>query len=75
MDRTHLESAIKRGVPFTLRMADGQDYHVRHREYISLTPKGSAAIIFDDQDHFFVLPLLTITGLVYKDPAHETDAA
>jgi hypothetical protein len=50
-------------MPFTLRMADGKEYPVRHRDYISIPPKGLYVIVYDDQGRFTVLPLLTMTGL------------
>jgi hypothetical protein len=45
-------------------MADGREHRVPHRDYISLSPKGTFATVYDDEEHFFVLPLLTMTGLV-----------
>jgi hypothetical protein len=36
-----MESAMNSGVPFTLRMADGNEYRVPHRDYISISPKGT----------------------------------
>ncbi len=68
MTRSQIESAIKSGVPFTLRMADGREYEVPHRDYISLSPKGTFATVYDDDEHYFVLPLLTMTGLVSTTP-------
>ena len=47
-------------------MADGKEYPVPHRDYISLPPKASYVIVYDDQGHFTVLPLLTMTGLEAK---------
>jgi hypothetical protein len=44
-------------------MADGKEYSVPHRDYISIPPKGSYVIVFDDHGRFSVLPLLTMTGL------------
>ncbi|HYV28536.1 MAG TPA: hypothetical protein VFA77_13450 [Candidatus Eisenbacteria bacterium] len=63
MTREQLESAVASSKPFTLRMADGKEYRVPHRDYISLPPKASYVIVYDDQGHFTVLPLLTMTGL------------
>lgn len=73
MTRTQIESAIHRGVPFTLRMADGREYHVPHRDYISLSPRGTFVTVYDDEERFFVLPLLTMTGLVSSN-ARQDDA-
>ena len=44
-------------------MADGREYKVPHGDYISLSPKGTFVTVYDDEEHFFVLPLLTMTGL------------
>jgi hypothetical protein len=61
--RSEIESAIQRNQPFVLKMADGKEYPVPHHEYISLPPRGSSVIVYDDAGHFHVLPLLTMTGL------------
>jgi len=66
MTREQVESAVASGVPFTLRMADGMEYPVPHRDYISLPPKASYVIVYDDDGRFTVLPLLTMTGLHSK---------
>jgi hypothetical protein len=63
MTRRQIESAVARGIPFTLRMADGKEYVVPHRDYISLPPKASYVIVYDDAGRFTVLPLLTMTDL------------
>ncbi len=44
-------------------MADGREYRVPHRDYISLPPKSAYVVVYDDEGHFTVLPLLTMTGL------------
>jgi hypothetical protein len=46
-----------------LHMADGKEYQVPHPDYISLPPKASYVIVYDDHGRFTVLPLLTMTGL------------
>ena len=63
MTRNQIESAIESGMPFSLMMAGGRKYNVPHRDYISLSPKGTFVTNYDDEEHFFVLPLLTMTGL------------
>jgi hypothetical protein len=65
MNRSQIESAIERNLPFTLHMADGKEYHVPHRDYISLPPAGAFVVVYDDREHVFVLPLLTMTALTY----------
>ena len=66
MTREQIVSAVASGMPFTLRMADGKEYAVPHNDYISLPPKASYVIVYDDSGHFNVLPLLTMTGLRSK---------
>jgi hypothetical protein len=66
MNRSQIEAAVERNLPFTLRMADGKDYRVPHRHYISMPPKGAFVVVYDDREHVFVLPLLTMTGLAYQ---------
>ncbi len=63
MTREQVESAVASGVPFTLLMADGKEYPVPHRDYISLPPRAPYVIVYADDGHFTVLPLLTMTGL------------
>lgn len=49
-------------------MADGKEYPVPHRDYISIPPRGLYVIVYDDQGRFTVLPLLTMTGLESSVP-------
>jgi hypothetical protein len=67
MTRNHIATAIERKVPFSIRMADGREYAVPHGDYISLSPTGTTAVVYDDSDHVWVLPLLTMTGLSYSE--------
>ena len=66
MTRNHIAAAIERNLPFSIKMADGKEYHVPHRDYISVSPTGTVAVVYDDQEHVYVLPLLTMTGLSYR---------
>ena len=66
MTRQQVESAVASGLPFTLRMADGREYPVPHRDYISLPPQASYVIVYDNEGRFTVVPLLTMTGLESK---------
>ena len=64
--RRQIEKAIERNVPFILKMADGNEYRVPHRDYIVFPPRAAYVIVFDEtdpQDAFDVLPLLTMTSL------------
>ena len=75
MTREQLESAVASGAPFTLRMADGKEYSVPHRDYIWLPQKASYVIVHEADGHFTVLPLLTMTGLRSKTagPGNQED--
>ena len=68
MSRSQVEAAIKSGKPFSLRMADGNEYHVPHQDCISLSPKGTFAIVYDDNEAYYVLPLITMTGIAASNP-------
>jgi hypothetical protein len=69
MNRSQIEAAVERNLPFSLHMADGKDYRVPHRDYIFLPPKAAFVVVTDDAGHVFVLPLLTMTGLSYESEA------
>jgi len=71
MNRSQIETALERNLPFTLHMADGKQYRVPHRDYIFLPPKGALVVVSDDQEHVFVLPLLTMTGLSYQSESKD----
>lgn len=66
MNMAQIESAIERGAPFSIQMADGKQYNVPHPDYISVPPKGSFVVVYDDLAHAYVLPLLTMAGLSYN---------
>jgi hypothetical protein len=65
-----IEAAVHRGVPFRLKVADGDEFRVPHADYIFLPPKASArrtyVIVHNDAGFASVLPLLTITSLTYQ---------
>ena len=66
MNRAQIETTIERNLPFVLKMADGSEYPVPHRDYVVLPPRAAYVIVFDKKskdDSFDVLPLLTMTGL------------
>ncbi len=63
MSRSQVQAAVRSGNPLTIRMADGKEYHIPHQDYISLSPKGTFATVYDDEEGFYILPLLTMTGI------------
>jgi hypothetical protein len=65
MTRATLETAMREGVPFVIKMADGNQYTVTDRTRIALG--SSYAMVVDENDLPHVLPLLTMTGLSYLE--------
>jgi hypothetical protein len=63
MTREHLHTAINEGIPFVIRMADGEKYRVDDRYRIALGKTTVVVVGDDDMPH--VLPLLTMTGISY----------
>lgn len=65
MTRDLIETAVREGLPFTLRMVDGQAYSVTDRNRVMV---GKAhVVVMDDRLLPHVLPMLTITGLSYME--------
>jgi hypothetical protein len=65
-----IEEAVHRGVPFRLKVADGDEYQVPHPDYAFLPPKTSARrtyiMVHSDEGFASILPLLTITSLTFQ---------
>jgi len=64
MTRDQIQTAINEGVPFLIRMADGESYEVPDRYKIALGRTAVVVIGKDDMPH--ILPLLTMTGISYQ---------
>jgi hypothetical protein len=67
MTRDKIQTAIKEGIPFLIRMADGEKYEVADRYQIALGKTTVIIVGKDDMPH--VLPLLTMTGISYLKSA------
>jgi hypothetical protein len=66
MTRDQIQTAMNEGIPFLIRMADGEKYEVTDRNRIAL---GRTAVILVGADDMpQVLPLLTMTGISYLKP-------
>jgi len=63
MTRDKIQTAIEEGIPFLIRMADGEKYEVSDRYRIALGKTTVVVVGKDDMPH--VLPLLTMTGISY----------
>jgi hypothetical protein len=49
--------------PFTIRMADGRAFEVRHPDFVAHSPSGRTAVVFHADDSHSVLDLLLMTEL------------
>ena len=63
MTKEQIQTAINEGIPFVIRMADGEKYEVTDRYQIALGKNNLIVIGPDSMPH--VLPLLTMTGISY----------
>ena len=64
MTRDQVQTAIREGVPFVIKMADGEKYEVADRYRVALGK--TSVIVVGDDDMPHVLPLLTMTGISYQ---------
>jgi hypothetical protein len=67
MSRDKIEAAIREGIPFVIKMADGEKYEVTNRLRIALGQTTVIIVGNDDMPH--ILPLLTVTGISYLKPS------
>ena len=63
MTREWVQTAIEEGIPFVIRMADGETYAGENRHRVALGK--TTVIVVGDNDMPHVLPLLTMTGISY----------
>lgn len=61
--------------PFTIHMGDGRAFFVRHRDFLSHSPKGRTIIVYGDDDNFSVLDLLLLKELEVHAPPPADEAA
>jgi hypothetical protein len=67
MTRDKIQTAINEGIPFLIKMADGEKYEVADRYGIALGKTRAIVVGKDDMPH--ILPLLTMTGISYLKSA------
>jgi hypothetical protein len=63
MTRDQVQMAIKEGIPFEIRMADGARYKVKQSHQVAVGR--TSVVVFDERDLAHILPLLTMTGITY----------
>ncbi len=66
MTRDKIQTAIREGIPFMIKMADGEHYEVSDQFKVALGR--TTVIVVGDDDMPHVLPLLTMTGISYLKP-------
>jgi hypothetical protein len=66
MTRDQIRTAIKEGIPFLIKMADGEKYEVSEPYRIALGRSYVIVVGKDDLPH--ILPLLTMTGISCLKP-------
>ena len=49
--------------PFTIRMSDGRQIAVPHRDFIALGPGGRTLIVYEPDESFHIVDLLLVTDL------------
>jgi hypothetical protein len=58
--------------PFTIHVADGRVFLVKHRDFVSRSPSGRTVIVHGDDDQFSVLDPLLITEFeVHPGPSDQ----
>ena len=66
MTRDQIQTAIREGIPFEIKMADGAKYRVRKPHQVAVGR--TSVVVFDEKDLAHILPMLTMTGLTYLKP-------
>jgi hypothetical protein len=49
--------------PFTIRMADGRKFDVKHPDFLAQSPSGRTVIVFQPDDRYSILDLLLMSEL------------
>ena len=70
MTRQQMQTAVREGIPFQIRMADGVRYNVSDRYRVAVGKTTAIVVGEDDMPH--ILPLLTMTGITYLKDDDET---
>jgi len=63
MTRENIHSVMESNHPFVISMADGKEFVIPHRDFISFTRKGTSVIVSTEDDKIHILPLITMTGI------------
>jgi hypothetical protein len=55
--------------PFTIRMADGRQFPIPHPDFLSMSPTGRTAVIFQTDGSASIVDLLLLTELELSPPS------
>ena len=69
MDASLLEDLISKNRPFRIETASGRVFEVPHRDFIGFSLRRTSISIFfeeNGQEHFAIVPLLTVTAAMTK---------
>jgi FtsP/CotA-like multicopper oxidase with cupredoxin domain len=65
--KDRIQVAVQEGIPFVIKMADGEKYEVT--DSYKIAPGKTYVVVVDKHDLPHVLPLLTMTGISSLKPA------
>jgi len=52
--------------PFTIFLADGRSWRVPHRDYLSLSPSGRTAVVYQMNDACSIIDVMLVTELAIE---------
>jgi hypothetical protein len=61
--------------PFALHLAGGRTLRVPHRDFISISPGGRTAIVYQSEEAFSIVDLLLVNELSVEPPASQAPSA
>jgi hypothetical protein len=71
VDRSLIEDLLVANRPFRIETAAGCVFDVPHRDFVSFSRNRTALLISyeeNGEDHFAIVPLLTVTSAMAKEP-------
>ena len=69
MQANLIQDLIEKNQPFRVETAAGRVFEIPHRDFVNLSPKGTSLSIWYEEngdEHFAVVPLLTITSAMAR---------
>ena len=69
MDVSLIEGLVSENKPFRIETASGRVFDVRHRDFLSFSPRKTSLVISFEEDgneHVAIVPLLTVTAAMVR---------